>query len=388
MNSNWPDIFFSVVIFQLLFLSFYLLSSETGRRTGNILLGSFFLAIFLNLLDSFLVLKKVYWSAPAWGLWSGCLPLLFGPFLFLYSQSVLYKDFQFRKRKWLHFLPFIICFLFTETAYLLLSRQNKLVILQDLIDRKIPTYTYWASAFIFLHFFIYAWACFRLITKFRKEASERFSDTDRNNISWLSSTLVFFVILMILGVMNSFVSLTSFARYYYFVLLLVMIGLMVFLNRILLKAMRKPEIFSIMEENPTPEEKSDAPKYAGSALSEADKQNMAGRLKTHMETARPYLDAELSLEQLAGELSVRPKLLSQVINEVLHQNFFDFVNRYRIDHARKLLANPPDKKMTVLEILYESGFNSKSSFNTLFKKYTGLTPSEFKKNNRPGEVRL
>ena len=70
-----------------------------------------------------------------------------------------------------------------------------------------------------------------------------------------------------------------------------------------------------------------------------------------------------------------------MINETVGQNFFDFVNRYRIEEAKKLLANPADKKITVLEVLYEVGFNSKSSFNTLFKKHTGLTPSEFKKKN-------
>jgi AraC-like DNA-binding protein len=60
------------------------------------------------------------------------------------------------------------------------------------------------------------------------------------------------------------------------------------------------------------------------------------------------------------------------------------VNRYRIEEAKRLLTNPPDKKITVLEVLYEVGFNSKSSFNTLFKKYTGLTPSEFKKQHLEG----
>jgi YesN/AraC family two-component response regulator len=101
-----------------------------------------------------------------------------------------------------------------------------------------------------------------------------------------------------------------------------------------------------------------------------------------MRTRRPWLEPELSLDQLSAQLSVKPRMLSQLINETLNQNFFDFVNRYRIEEAKRLLTNPVDKKITVLEVLYEVGFNSKSSFNTLFKKYTGLTPSEFKKQHR------
>ena len=83
-------------------------------------------------------------------------------------------------------------------------------------------------------------------------------------------------------------------------------------------------------------------------------------------------------------MEVRPKVLSQVINESLHQSFFDFVNRYRIEEAKQQLTHPEDEAITILEILYNSGFNSKSSFNTLFKKYTGLTPTEFRKNHEEG----
>ena len=76
-------------------------------------------------------------------------------------------------------------------------------------------------------------------------------------------------------------------------------------------------------------------------------------------------------------LSLRPKILSQVINETIGQTFFDFINRYRIEEAKRLLTNPADKKITVLEVLYEVGFNSKSSFNKNFKKVTGQSPSEY-----------
>src|SRR5207253_4265417 len=105
------------------------------------------------------------------------------------------------------------------------------------------------------------------------------------------------------------------------------------------------------------------------------------RLQNYMQQNKPFLDSELTLDELAVQLQVKPKLLSQTINEVAQQNFFEFINHYRIEEAKRLLTNPKDKKITVLEVMYEVGFNSKSSFNTLFKKATGLTPSEFKKNH-------
>jgi|KBSMisStandDraft_5_1062788.scaffolds.fasta_scaffold00655_15 AraC-like DNA-binding protein len=383
MNFNWQDIFFSIVIFQLLFLGLFLLSSEKGRRVSNILLGLFFLSICFNLVDTFLILKKVYFNYPSLGLWGSCLPLLFGPLLYQYCKSVLYKYFHLNGKQWLHFLPFLLGFLFTEFAYLSLPNEKKITLMQGLLDRKLPTYSYWATVIIFGHFFIYAGASLRLIGRFKKQATEKFSDANRQNISWLSTTLLFFVMLMIFGVMNGLVSLTPYANYYYLLLALVLVGLIIFLNRILLKAMRRPEIFSIIEEDKTEDER--PAKYAYSNISPNEKKAIEEKLRNYMSKEKPFLEAELTLEQLAGQLSLKPKVLSQVINESLNQNFFDFVNHYRIDEAKRLLTNPVDKKVTVLEVLYESGFNSKSSFNTLFKKYTGITPSEFKKRHAHDE---
>jgi AraC-like DNA-binding protein len=393
---EWPDIFFSVVIFQLLFLALFLLSKEKGKRISNIFLGLFFLSISLNLIDSFLVLKNAYNANPSMGLWGSCLPLLFGPFLFLYTKSVLYRDFSFSGSKWLHILPFLICFFVTEGSYLALSTEQKHSLLQGLLVREVPKYVYIASALIFLHFFIYAWASFRLIRKFKRQAANKFSDVERQNITWLSTTLVFFVMLMIFGAISGFIRLTPFSQYYYPMLAVLLAGLIIFLIMILLKAMQKPEIFSILEEKETEEmmevnaednghEKPlPPPKYAYSNLTEADKQHLAERLKLHMTEHKPYLNAELTLVQLSSQMEVRPKVLSQVINESLHQSFFDFVNRYRIEEAKQQLTHPEDEAITILEILYNSGFNSKSSFNTLFKKYTGLTPTEFRKNHEEG----
>jgi AraC-like DNA-binding protein len=82
---------------------------------------------------------------------------------------------------------------------------------------------------------------------------------------------------------------------------------------------------------------------------------------------------------LSGQLSVPVKVLSQVINESLGQNFFDFVNTYRVEEAKKLLTDARNPKITVLEVMYQAGFNSKSSFNTAFKKIALTTPSAYKK---------
>ena len=101
----------------------------------------------------------------------------------------------------------------------------------------------------------------------------------------------------------------------------------------------------------------------------------------YMNEKKPYLDSTLSLDTLANQIQVSSKELSILINHIMGLHFFDFVNEYRINHAKQILSDKDQSDLTVLEILYEVGFNSKSSFNTEFKKRTGLTPRVYRKTN-------
>ena len=98
-----------------------------------------------------------------------------------------------------------------------------------------------------------------------------------------------------------------------------------------------------------------------------------------MKQEKPYLDSELTLLELAGTLNVSPHNLSEAINTQLQQTFFDFVNQYRVEQVKKDLADPQKQHLTFLALALEAGFNSKSSFNTIFKKHAEMTPSEYRK---------
>jgi len=104
-------------------------------------------------------------------------------------------------------------------------------------------------------------------------------------------------------------------------------------------------------------------------------------LKKFMINEEPFLEASLTINDLAEKINMPVKDLSVLINHNLNQHFFDFINGYRIRKAMGILKSPEKRELTVLEVLYEVGFNSKSSFNTAFKKYTNLTPTEFRNNN-------
>jgi AraC-like DNA-binding protein len=387
MSYSLPDILFVIVIFQLLFTSLFLFTHRGGRgggagsgRSSNGLLGTFFLVIGLNLMDNLLLIKGVYKGNSGFSLWSVWLLLLLGPLLYLYTQSILYRNFRLSLSKGWHFLPFIVLFVLTEIYWLVEGPTERGLMLERITTRKVPGYQYWDSALIFVQFFLYMFVSFRLIGRFKQAAGDVFSDYRRIDIRWLSNSLLFFTAAMALAAVNSFIGLTSLSAFWLPVFL-VIIGLVwVYINVLLLKALKDSELFAVLEE----------PSAASTAAARVSEEwtGMLGQLRGHMEARRPWLEPDLTLDQLAAQLKLRPKLLSQAINEGLGQNFFEFINTYRIEEAKRLLTDPADKRITVLEVLYQVGFNSKSSFNTVFKKQTGLTPSEFKRKMAGRGVRL
>lgn len=97
-----------------------------------------------------------------------------------------------------------------------------------------------------------------------------------------------------------------------------------------------------------------------------------------MNQQKPYHDPELTLTSLANSVNISRNQLSEIINTGTGGNFYDFVNKYRVEEVKQLMQNPKFKDFTILAIAFEAGFPSKSTFNSIFKKFTGLTPSVYR----------
>jgi len=97
-----------------------------------------------------------------------------------------------------------------------------------------------------------------------------------------------------------------------------------------------------------------------------------------MDKEKPFLNNELTLSELAGAIGIYKHYLTQILNDKLNKNFYEFVNHYRVEEFKSQLNNPKSKKFSFLGLALNSGFNSKSSFNRIFKDLTGLTPSQYK----------
>ncbi len=143
--------------------------------------------------------------------------------------------------------------------------------------------------------------------------------------------------------------------------------------------LKQPEIFS-GESEVIPGKSSDK-----LIQNEDQAKSMVTKLKDLMEEEQLYRVNDLSLQGLAEAAEIPAYLVSQVINDHLDQNFFDFVNRYRIEDVCQQLKDPANDNLTILSLAYDAGFNSKSVFNTAFKKYTGTTPSQYRQEFQPDE---
>jgi AraC-like DNA-binding protein len=195
------------------------------------------------------------------------------------------------------------------------------------------------------------------------------------NLNWLKLNVIAFLCMWIVDIVDFLAGKIDSTPDEAFIIMTFLSLLINFLfaNLIIYKGLTTPELFIEIPDSPVKN------KYSSSLLSPEQSFRIAEKLKEFMEKEKPYLEPEITLQELATKVDIQPRYVSQVINERFNKNFFEFINDYRVEEAKTQLAKESGIEKTVLEILYECGFNSKSVFNTFFKKSTGLTPSQYRK---------
>ena len=356
-----------LLTFQLLFVGIFLITHKKGNRRNNTLLGTLFILTAWNMGGLTLQMNGVVLN------WEFLLHiddgffLLYGPILYLYARGVIFRDFKLSGGNLLHLTPYLLL------TVLLLSLKNLSPgTSEEIIENDLPWQFYLVSALMYAHFFVYLGVTYKSLGEYRKIIKNKYSQIDQLNLDWLSYSLNTFGIVAVVSLIHNFIGLTRNRTVFIVTLVLLLIFVFYFVNKVIFKALRQPEIFAGITQNETG-------KYQGSNLTPDQIEEYRKQLLDLLRTEKPFLDPQLSLADLSEKLSVSTKHLSRVINQSFNKSFFDFINTYRIQEVQKILKESLDDKLTVLEAMYEAGFNSKSSFNTAFKKETGQTPTEFRK---------
>ena len=293
--------------------------------------------------------------------------------LFLYAKSLMYRDFKLVKEHAVHSLLFwVVSAIFLAEYYL----QPMEVKLQILLQRDHPGVLTSPLLAVGIHlvFLGYLYATIRSINRFGVNIRQIFSNIENKQLSWLRSLLIGYSIVWTVSMfycLSAHVYKSGDSTAW-----VVAIGAVtgfIFINYLFVNALRQPIIFSGLSAE---ESALLAIENEGEALPFSDSE-FIHTLEKYMSEEKPYLYSNLTVEQLARKMEVQPRELSRAINQGLGKNFFEFISRYRIEEAKRQLDDATNTN-NILQIMYESGFNSKSVFNTAFKKATGKTPSQYR----------
>lgn len=314
------------------------------------------------------------------------MPLLHGPFLFLYTAS-LTNQFDVNKKGWLlHFLPAFACWLYL-IRFFILPADQKIYIFQHQ-GKGFETFMLVNLVAIVLSGITYVVWSLILLRRHRKVILNQFSDTEKINLRWLQFLIYGIAFIWILVLETDEI---LYEGVVLFVVLLGYFGLKqpgIFTSRPVAAQLPQPTVLSeslpvdlrVIEPPPIPvmaDERTEKRKYLKSGLTIEAAADLHQRLKKLMETEKIYTESELSLSELANRLNTLPNYLSQVINDNERKTFYDYINMLRIEEFKALVSRPENKKYTLLSLSFDCGFNSKSSFNKNFKKVTGQSPSEY-----------
>lgn len=292
---------------------------------------------------------------------------LHGFFLYLCTKSLISNSSKELKKEHI-----------TIAGYVLIAIAGFFLYNSDPQETTIATRIF---AFCFNALFIFL--AIGLFHRYKKFLRTNFSNTDKLSFNWMRF-LAFGLIVLLSGalILVVFHEVFSLPVSLYSVFAVIVL---LFVNVLGFRGIKHSTIFNqtVIPYNQTqPEELPATSKedtsYANYGLKQDDAVSLSGKLKIYMETERPYINMDLTLKDLATALDTYPHYITQVLNTVFNQNFYDFINTYRVEEVQRRLNDPQFKNLTILAVAYDCGFNSKSSFNRIFKQKTGLTPSQYK----------
>jgi len=276
---------------------------------------------------------------------------LMTPLIYLYVSSLTIRSFKLTSKNVIHFSGFFIIAIIhlTEVSW------------DGLHGKIIPI-------LLFIYSYVYLFLSVKRIRLFHKSLMDQSSNYNAHNLKWLNfEILVLSICFISLGI-ESVALITNYKGAYEMMVLCIFLSFLIFINILTYKSLTSPHQFELIEHNPEN-------KYVANKLSLKDSKNYYNILLDLISKEKPFKNGDLHLKELARMMDISPAILSQVINQNSKMNFNDFINKFRVDEAKKLLQN---RELLIKQVMYECGFNSTSTFNEVFKKHVNMNPSKYR----------
>lgn len=292
---------------------------------------------------------------------------LIAPLLWFYIRALCGERITMSWNTFSHFLPFV--------AIVALSLSLKAIETQEVINFLNEAHS--TVILVFWVLLIFQFTCYLIVSRRRLQyftamVEQEVSSIEHVSLGWVRFYMIVFLSINLALLISLLVALHFDDRAWLIRITAVLFSLSIF--ALGYKGILQREIFS---QDTVPV--GVAPKNLMTVRSGYEDERLQ-QLKAFMVTNKPYLDAELTLTRLAEALNMTRGQLSSLINEGTGSNFYDFVNRYRVEEVKQLMTDPTKKNFNMLGLALDAGFKSKSTFNLIFKRFTGLTPTEYRKN--------
>ena len=305
-----------------------------------------------------------------------------GALLFLFVKSLLIKDFTVDRKAIYHLLPLIIYVFFMAYSFYALSHAEKTALIHTQHIAYSAPYLYFDALGRFIRLF-YAFACMFIIFRYTQLLKQSYGALQHTTLIWLK-----IIVVSMLALFGWDASLLALKLYYLQIdnfnldlleifgtsayhLGFIVLNLLIFLKFSIFKNVDLVEDIEYEEQTV------------------ADRENvnpaLVAQIEKVMQESKIYCNASLTLNDLSDAVSIPARKLSQIIKAQYQKNFYEFINAYRVEEAKRMLKSPEYRYRTIMEVYLDAGFNSKSVFNEFFKNAEKVTPSQYKKLNGPHE---
>ncbi len=362
-------------ILLLIFLAFT--NPNKVNTKANIWFGFFLLSIFILSIESIYVSLEIAIENNVLQSFIGFSANAIAP-LFYFSICYFIKpNLVWHKKDYLHFLFGVLYGVFVFFALYLM---NDTVAIDNNNKTLVTLFTvlsYLFTGLFIIQLIVYGYLTFNKLKKHKKNVELFSANTTNIDLKWLQNIVLAVNILIVIWIPDMLLGLSS--DNFSLINLFLLIGIFFIAYHFIKQKeiypfsdSQKEEINEIIDEFDMKDNKK-------KLIDDKKLQQYKVDLLQLMKIKKPFLDSEISLIKLSSEMDITPHLLSYIVNNGFNENFFQFINRFRIEEAKKMILDPKMNHLSLLGIGFEVGFNSKSVFNTTFKKMMNQTPSEYKK---------
>lgn len=364
-------------IFEALFLFAFIISKK-NRSIADTVLAFAFLLFGLNIFTAYLEWQNRTngYPFPFFIQTTPPLLLLHGPVLWFYIKAQTEQNFRFRVIHLLHFLPCLLLVAEFSISVYSLPEVAKIKLDSSEGFKMLSTYRIEMMAILISTPAYYIWGL-KLLNRYQQRIKNYFSETSQVDLQWLKVLLVSSLIMA--GVINTtffidqFIPIAPFGvlqsmSYLFVSVYILFLGFFGHQQEVLLTRVALQKIDVLQNQDFI------------KPVTNVD-EAFIYHLLDWMIQNKPYLEPELTISALSSQLRVSEEYLSGILNSQLNRNFFDFINQYRVDEFKNRCNQPENKHLTIIAIAFDCGFNSKATFNRVFKNLTGVTPSAYKQGH-------